>query len=83
VGYGFLDRRMRRVKERKYADIVAAVKSKRNLGLSQHLHGSTRQPRGWPVMVSKNTITQSDPGAANPRENEQAERRSGSGVMVG
>jgi hypothetical protein len=36
--------KLRRVKERKHADIVAAVKSKRNLGLSQHLHGSARQP---------------------------------------
>jgi hypothetical protein len=35
---------VRRVEERKHADIVAAVKSKRNLGLSQHLHGSARQP---------------------------------------
>src|SRR5262249_49970158 len=31
------------MKERKHADIVAAVKSKRNLGLSQHLHGSAWQ----------------------------------------
>src|SRR5438445_1199886 len=38
LGRSFLDRRLRRVKERKHADIVAAVKSKRNLGLSQHLH---------------------------------------------
>jgi hypothetical protein len=44
VGRSFLDRRLRRVKERKHADIVAAIKSKRNFGLSQHLHGSTRQP---------------------------------------
>jgi hypothetical protein len=40
----FLDCRSRRVKERKHADIVAAIKSKRNLGLSQHFHGSARQP---------------------------------------
>ncbi len=44
VGRSFLDRRLRRVKERKHADIVAAVKSKRDLGLAQHLHGSARQP---------------------------------------
>jgi hypothetical protein len=44
VGRSFLDRRLRRVKERKHADIVAAIKSKRNLGLAQHLHGSARQP---------------------------------------
>src|SRR6266511_5298487 len=44
VSRSFLDRRLRRVKERKHADIVAAVKSKRNLGLSQHLHGSAWQP---------------------------------------
>jgi len=44
MGRSFFDRRLRRVKERKHADIVAAVKGKRNLGLSQHLHGSARQP---------------------------------------
>src|SRR5262249_38692965 len=44
VGRSFLDRRLRRVKERKHADSVAAVESKQNLGLVQHLHGSARQP---------------------------------------
>ena len=44
VGRSFLDRRLRRVKERKHPDIVAAVKSKRDLGLTQHLHGSAWQP---------------------------------------
>ena len=44
VGLGFVDRRLRGVKERKHADIVAAIKSKRALGLSQHLHGPARQP---------------------------------------
>jgi hypothetical protein len=34
-GRSFLDRRLRRVKERKLADIIAAVKSKRNLGLAR------------------------------------------------
>jgi hypothetical protein len=51
VGCSFLDRRLLRVKERKHADIVAAVKSKRNLGLSQHLHGSARQPEVFALRI--------------------------------
>jgi hypothetical protein len=32
-----------RVKQRQHADIVAALKGDRDIGLAQHLHGSARQ----------------------------------------
>jgi hypothetical protein len=40
---GLLDSGLRRVKQRKHPDIVAAVKGDRDVGLAQHLHGSARQ----------------------------------------